>query len=340
MTATIVLTGITGYIAKAVAAKLLNAGHAVRGTLRDPARAEEIRTALRPHLADPAALDHLSFVPLDLTRDDGWDAAMAGAGALIHTASPFPAAEPRDENEVIRPAVEGTRRALTAARKAGLRRVVLTSSIAAAMHCDLPPGRTRIDESDWTDPAHPTASAYTRSKLMAERAAWDFVADGAGPELVVLNPGFVVGAPLDGHFGTSLGVIERVLRGKDPLLPRLSLPVVDLRDVAEAHLRALTLPEAAGQRFLLADATLWMAEMGKALKAEFPARRIATRQAPDLLIRAIGLVDPSVRMILPTLGFHRQIDSGRARTVLGIDFTPAAEAIRTAGRWLAANGRL
>ena len=336
----VVLTGITGFIAKPVAAKLLNAGYTVRGTLRDPARADEVRAALPPHLTDPAALERLSFTTLDLTRDEGWDEAMAGAGALVHTASPFPATGPKDEGELIGPAVEGTRRALAVARKAGVGRVVMTSSVAAVMHCDLPAGRDRVTEADWTDPDHPTASAYTRSKTLAERAAWDFVVDGGGPELVVLNPGFVVGAPFDARYGTSLRVIERLMRGKDPMLPHIALPVVHLDDVAEAHLRALSVPEAAGQRFLLADETLTMAEMGQALKAAFPARRIATRQAPGLLIRAIGLFDSSVRMILPVLGFHRQVDSTRARTVLGIGFAPATQALTDAGRWLEAEGRV
>lgn len=336
----VVLTGITGFIAKPVAAKLLNAGYTVRGTLRDPARADELRAALNPHLTDPAALERLGFTTLDLTRDEGWDDAMAGAGALVHTASPFPATGPKDEAELIGPAVEGTRRALAAARKAAVGRVVMTSSVAAVMHCDLAPGRDRVTEGDWTDPDHPTASAYTRSKTLAERAAWDFVADGGGPELVVLNPGFVVGAPFDARYGTSLRVIERLMRGKDPMLPHIALPVVHLDDVAEAHLRALSVPEAAGQRFLLADETLTMAQMGQALKDAFPARRIPTRQAPDLLIRAIGVFDPSVRMILPTLGFHRQVDSTQARNVLGIDFAPAAKALTDAGRWLEAEGRV
>ncbi|MFW5655590.1 MAG: NAD-dependent epimerase/dehydratase family protein, partial [Roseicyclus sp.] len=203
MSSLVVLTGITGFIAKRIALDLLEAGYAVRGTLRAARRADEVRDALRPRLRDPAALDRLSFAEADLTRDEGWPEAMAGADALLHTASPFPMASPRDEGDIIRPAVEGTLRVLRAARAAGVGRVVLTSSVAAI---EASPRRGAYTEEDWSDPTHPKSSAYYRSKTLAERAAWDFVAEHPGMGLTAINPALVLGQPLDAHYGTSLAL--------------------------------------------------------------------------------------------------------------------------------------
>lgn len=335
----IVLTGVTGFIAKHIALRLLKAGHAVRGTLRTPARADEVRQALRPHLPDAGALDRLSFVTLDLGRDGGWAEALQGADALVHTASPFPIVQPKDEAEVIRPAVDGALRALRAAREVGVRRVVMTSSSVAVTNAALPPGKDRYDEEVWTDLDHPTVTPYAKSKTLAERAAWDFVgAEAPDMALTVINPAFVVGAPLDAHYGTSLQVVERLLRARDPMLPQFSFPTVDVGDVAEAHVRALRTPEAAGQRFIIADETLWFHDMAAELKAAFPGRRIVTRRAPNAVVRLLGLFDPSIRTITPVLGRFEQVSNARARRVLGLDFVPARQAVRAAGAWLVANG--
>ncbi|MCX7646945.1 MAG: aldehyde reductase [Rhodobacteraceae bacterium] len=341
MERTVVLTGATGFIAKHVAARLLNAGFRVRATLRTPDRAQEVVAAVRPALDDPAGLDErLRFVRLDLMADEGWQEAMAGADALVHTASPFPLAEPRTADEVVRPAVEGTLRALRAARDAGVGRVVLTSSVAAVMHRDLPPGRRVFDETDWTEPDHPTTTPYFRSKTLAERAAWDFAArEAPGLRLTALNPGLVCGPPLDARYGTSLRLVGRLLAARDPALPQIAFPVVDVRDVAEAHLRALTADGAAGQRFLISAGTLWFHEMAEALRDALPGRRIVTRRAPGALIRLIGLFDPSVRPIVPLLGRDQRVSNARAREVLGLAFIPPREAVAAAGRWLVGNGR-
>ncbi len=335
----IVLTGVTGFIAKHVALRLLLAGYAVRGTLRTPARAEEVRQALRPHLPDAAALNRLSFATLDLGRDAGWRDALAGADALVHTASPFPIVQPKDENEVIRPAVDGALRALRAARDAGVGRVVMTSSTVAVTNAALPPGKDRYDEEVWTDPAYPTVTPYAKSKTLAERAAWEFVrTEAPGMALAVINPAFVAGPPLDAHYGTSLQVIERLLRGKDPMLPQFAFPTVDVRDVAEAHVHALRTPEAAGKRFVIADETLWFHEMAEELKAALPGRRIVTRRAPNAVVRLLGLFDPSIRTITPILGRFERVSNARARAVLGMDFVPARQAVRAAGGWLVESG--
>jgi dihydroflavonol-4-reductase len=334
--ATVVLTGISGFIAKRIAADLLDAGHAVRGTLRALDRADEVRAALRPALSDPAALDRLSFAAADLTSDAGWGAAMAGAEALVHTASPFPIAQPKDADALIRPAVDGTLRALRAAREAGVTRVVLTSSIVAILYSDRPADHV-FTEADWTDPGHPTANAYAASKTLAERAAWDFAAEHPEMRLTAINPGLVAGTPLDARYGSSLQVVDRFLSGRDPAVPNFGLPVVDIADVSAMHLAALARPETAGRRYIAADDFVMAPRIAAWLAEAFPNRRIATRTAPVWLLRLLALFDAEVRAILPQIGRETAISNARAREEMGIDFTPARDAILAAARFIDAH---
>jgi dihydroflavonol-4-reductase len=320
MPQTVLLTGVTGFIAKRIALDLLDAGHTVRGTLRDRARASEVQDALRPRLADPAMLDRLSFVELDLTRDDGWTEAVAGVDALIHTASPFPMVQPKNDDDLIRPAVEGSLRALRAAQAAAVSRVVMTSSVVA-IEANGKTGRETLTESDWSDPTHPRATAYYKSKTLAERAAWKFVQNHADMALTTINPGLVLGTPLDGHFGTSLQVIERILSGKDPMQPDVGFGVVDVADVSAMHVRALERPDTAGKRYIASAGSATMPEIARHLARRHPDRRIATRVAPRFVLRALALFDPAIRTILPSIGVLPQFDNARARTDLGISFT-------------------
>ncbi len=334
MTETVFVTGASGFLAKHVILQLLRAGQSVRGSLRTPGRADEVRDAMRPHLAAAADLDgRLDFVTLDLDRDDGWAEAMRGSRALIHTASPFPLVQPKDPAALIGPARDGTLRALGAARAAGIEQVVLTSSIAAVT------GGARsdhvCDEDDWTDAEAPGLDAYSRSKTLAERAAWEY-ATAQGLRLTTINPGFIVGPPLDRHFGSSVKLIRRILAGRDPMMPALAFNFVDVRDVALAHLRALERPAAVNQRFVLAAGALSLPEVGRILKAAYPDRRIPTRQAPNLAIRLLALFDAEMRAALPMLGVRQQVSSARAQAVLGIDFTPPADALRATAEALIA----
>lgn len=330
----VLLTGCSGFIAKHVALRLLNAGYDLRGTLRRPDRAEEVRAALAPHLAPGAGT--LSFMPADLEADTGWPAAMAGVDVVVHTASPFPIAQPKDPADLIRPAVEGTRRVLEAAADAGVRRVVLTSSIAAVV--DLSKAGHLHDESDWCDPAKPSATAYERSKTLAERKAWE-VAKARGLELTVINPAFVLGPPLDDHYGASLGLVQRFLAGKDPMVPPMGLALVDVRDVAEMHLRAVQRPETAGKRYIGSAGSMTFAEMTRALKAAWPDRRIPVREAPRPVIRFLSLFDASIRTILPRLGHTDRLSNARAVRELGIQFTAPQAALLAAADWLVTRGR-
>jgi dihydroflavonol-4-reductase len=329
----ILLTGISGFIAKHVALKLLAAGYAVRGTLRRLDRAEEVRKALRPYL-DTAALDRLSFAEADLEDDAGWAAAMAGVAAVVHTASPFPVEQPKDAQVLIRPAVEGTLRVLKAARDAGVRRVILTSSTAAVVDGDV---KGVQDETNWADPTGRDVSPYTRSKTLAERAAWEF-ARREGMTLTVINPGFVLGPPLDANFGASVGVVRRILRGRDPLVPMLGFVCVDVRDVAEMHMRALQRPQTAGKRYLATAGSMTMPDMAHVLKQAHPGRRIPTGVAPKFVLRVLAVFDPQIRAILPALGQVHEVSNARAVGEMGMDFIAPADALRATADWLIGAG--
>jgi dihydroflavonol-4-reductase len=339
VTQTVLLTGASGYIAKHIALQLLEAGYHVRGSVRNLSRGAEVTAAVQPHLTDDHNLDaRLTYVTLDLTSDDGWTDAMAGVDVLMHTASPFPLTQPKDEDELIRPAVDGAMRAMQAAHAAGVTRVILTSSTAAISGSALPPGDTAFDETNWTDPADPDAAAYVRSKTLAEKAAWDFVRDQAPQmKLTTINPGFVLGAPLDGHFGTSIDVIARALGGKDPMVPSIGFATVDVRDVAALHVTVIDKPQTAGQRIMAVDKFLSFAKLAQAIKAAYPKSKIATRVAPDFLIRLIGLFDPTIKSIIPALGRVDRIDNARAIATLGRGMRQAEKAAVSSATYLIDN---
>ena len=331
----ILLTGAGGFIARRIALDLLEAGHSVRGSLRNPAAQEApLRDALRAHLTDPAALDRLALIRLDLSSDEGWAEAARGMDAILHVASPFPLEQTGDPEAVVRPAVDGTLRALRAAVAEGVDRVVLTSSTVAVMNGPDPEGRDR-DERDWSADGHPNYNAYVRSKTEAERAAWDFVkSEGRSVALTVINPGFVLGPPIGDERNTSLRVIERVLAGKDPMVPPIGFETVDVRDVSRAHLAALERPETAGKRYVVAAGFLWFREIAR-IAAEETGRPVDKREAPKLLLRILALFDPALKGVVPIMGRRDAVSNARARDELGIDFVPAEEAAREAIRALA-----
>lgn len=329
MTDTVFLTGASGFIAKHIIVQLLNAGYHVRGSVRSLSRGDEIIAAVTPHLDDIEKLnERLSFVALDLSKDDGWDGVMDGCSALLHTASPFPLQQPKNDEEIIRPAVDGTERALKSAQGSGIERVVLTSSAVAVMHSDLPRGRTAYDESDWSEDFYPTQNAYGRSKTHAEKAAWAFVANKASTiKLTTINPVLVLGPALDSNYGTSLQVAERIFSGKDPMQPRFGIPIVDVRDVAAMHVKALSTPQSEGQRILASESFQWMKDMAETMKQAYPDRGIKVREAPDFLIKMMAMFDSDIKTIIPQLGVPKYISNQRAKDVLGIDFIPARDAI-------------
>jgi dihydroflavonol-4-reductase len=336
MPETILVTGASGYIAKHIVVKLLNAGYHVRGSVRSVARGAEVTQAVTPMLDDASELDaRLTFVALDLSSDTGWDAALDGVDALMHTASPFPLEQPKNEDDTIRPAVDGTLRALNAAKTAGINRVVMTSSTVSIMMVKPGDPKTQFDETDWSVLEGPTATPYAKSKTLAERAAWDFVANEA-PEmqLTAINPSFVMGAPLDENFGTSIQVVERLMKGKDPMLPAVGFPSVDVQDIAEMHVRALQRPETAGERIAGVGKFLWLKDMADALKTEYPNRKIATRVAPNIMIRMLALFDKALQSIAPILGRKDIVSNEKAKTMLDMEFRDPTESVVDAGRFL------
>ena len=324
----ILVTGAGGFIAKRIVLELLRRAYAVRGTLRDTKRSDEIRDAVRPHLKGATLGRDLKFVAADLLSDDRWSYAMEGVKAVIHTASPFPLRVPKDPQELIRPAVEGTVRVLRAAHAAGVKRVVLTSSAAAIMYGHGRSAEPRhYDETDWTNLDDPQLAPYNRSKTMAERAAWD-VARETGLDLVVINPTLVLGPLMDAQNKTSVEVIRQLMSGGSPMVPDVGFGIVDVRDVAEMHVNALANPAAPGKRFF-ATAGFYMAEeIAAMLREAYPGRRIARRRAPDWLLRIAGRFDDRIAQILDDLGVRRVLDNTTGRALLGRDFTPAREAVR------------
>lgn len=325
---TVLVTGGSGFIGGYAILQLLAAGHTVRTTVRSLNREAEVRSTLERAGATTDGV--LRFFAADLENDAGWNEAALGCEYVLHVASPFPASVPKDENDLIRPAREGALRVLRAARDAGVRRVVLTSSFAAVGygHSGRP---VPFTESDWTDPTSADALPYTRSKTMAERAAWDFLTrEGGSLELAVVNPVAVLGPVLNSDLATSILLVQRMLEGSFPGLPKLWLGVVDVRDVARLHLLAMTHPAAAGERFLaVAGDFLSLREIAMVLRSHFgpAAARVPTREVPNWLVRLAALRDPAVKQILPELGKHRNATSEKAQRVLGWQPRSAEEAI-------------
>ena len=335
---TILVTGASGYIAKHIVLQLLAEGYHVRASLRSIKRAGEVRDAVRQHLAKGVNLDkQLDFVELDLEKDAGWDSALKGVDALLHTASPFPMIQPSDPQDLVRPAVEGTLRALRAAKAAGVGRVVLTSSGAAVTNRE-PPADRPFDERDWSQPGYKTLTPYSRSKLEAELAAWAFVKDEApAMRLTVINPNLVVGKPLDAYYGTSLAVIERLMRGKDPMLPDIGFNCVDVADIAKMHVLALSKPKSEGLRLIGSNGFFSFRDIALLLAKQFPHRRIPTRVAPHFLIRLLGMFDKAIASIIPSLGRKESISGALAGRVLGMTFRDPAQSISEAAQFMADN---
>jgi len=321
---TILVTGISGFIAKHCAIELLRHGYLVRGTLRSLNKADEVRATLAKH-CDCAGLE---FAEADLLADRGWDAAMQGIDGVLHLASPFPLAEPKDPDELLRPAIDGTLRVLKAAVAARVPRVVQTSSMAAVAYGH-PRSRTApFTEDDWTVAEAPGVGAYTRSKTLAERAARDFIAS-THPALhfSTINPGLVLGPLLDRDIGTSGETFRMFLRGKYPACPKLAFAVVDVRDVAKMHRLALESDAPSGGRYLAASGMAWFVDMMRPVKAQLgsKARRVPTTELPNFVVRLFALFDPASRLVLPELGRLFAIDNRRTRVALGITFSPVEE---------------
>jgi dihydroflavonol-4-reductase len=316
---TVLVTGATGYIAQYVIIDLLDAGYTVRGTARSAGRDATVRDTIRPALADPNSLDRYSTVAADLTSDAGWDDAVRGCRYVHHVASPIPSAPPKDENDLIVPARDGALRVLRAAAAAGVERVVLTSSVAAVLY-----GVSRdktFTEADWSNPNGKTIGAYEKSKAIAERAAWDFMAtpEAGSLELVTINPGLVMGPVLSPDFSTSGEMVKKLLERDFPACPDVNYCVVDVRDVADAHVAAMTTPAAAGQRYICAIENHSMHDIATVLDRHYRAKgfNVPTGKLPSILMRAVALFDKTARLTLNDLGVRQNIDNSKIKRELG-----------------------
>ena len=313
------VTGASGFIAKHILRELLEQGYEVRASTRSDKRKEELQSLF------PDA--NLEFATLDLTKDAGWHDALKGCDVLIHTASPFPMTEPKDPQDLIRPAVDGTLRAMTAAKDAGIKRVVLTSSCAAIYKQADKPEMQPSDETYWTSPDHPSVGAYEASKTLAEKAAWDFAAETPDIALTTINPGAVFGPPMDARYGTSLVLVEQLMTGKIPMAPPMNMVAVDVRDVARMHVAAIELEATKGERFAAASGTHTFLEFGNILKKWDSTLKTPGGEAPVWLLRIVGLVSKDAKAVLGNIGRNLAVSGAKAEKTFGFEFIPVKDAL-------------
>ena len=315
----VLVTGGSGFVGSHVVLQLLAAGHEVRATVRNLERENDVRGMPKEGGAEPG--DALSFFAADLERDAGWSDAISGCDYVMHVASPIPVNAPRHEDDLIVPARDGSIRVLRASRDAGVKRVVLTST-CGAIYYGHRPQKEPFDESSWTIFGS-DLSAYVKSKTLAERAAWDFIAaEGGNLELSVINPAGIFGPILGPDYSSSITLMKRLIDGM-PGCPRIYFGVVDVRDVADLHIRAMTHPAAKGERFIaVAGDSMSMLDIARVLKLRMgaAAKRVPTRQLPDWLVRLAAIRDPAIRQIVPMLGKVRDASNEKAKRVL--DWTP------------------
>jgi dihydroflavonol-4-reductase len=333
---TVLVTGGSGFLGGWCVVELLRRGYRVRTTVRDLSREAEVRARVA---REAGAGDRLSFLAANLEGDEGWAEAARGCDFVLHVASPFPPSQPKDPDELIVPAREGTLRVLGAALDAGARRVVVTSSVAA-VRGGAKEAAAPLTEADWTDPDDLRLEPYTRSKTIAERAAWDLAGErGERARLAVVNPGAILGPVLGTEDSFSLQLVQRLLGGV-PGTPRIGYSIVDVRDVADLQVRAMEAPAAGGERFIAVAGFRWMAEVAAVLRERLgpDAAKVPKRSLPDFAVRAMGLFDPSVRSAARQLGQRVELSGEKARAELGWSPRPVEETIADCARSLLERG--
>ncbi len=322
----VLVTGATGFLASHAVLALQDHGFAVRGTVRSLNR----RAPLLKTLSDYAGREvDLDLKAADLNSDDGWDDAVEGCRYVLHVASPFPAKPPKRPEDLINPARNGALRVLRAADRAGVERVVMTSSTAAISYGWGKDRPSLLSETHWSNPDNlEDNSAYTRSKTIAEQAAWDFYQSEARLlDLTVVNPGAILGPLMSSDVSTSISLVTQVLQKRLPRAPRLSFPIVDVRDVADLHIRAMLAPEAKGERFIAANETLWFADVLAILDEAYPERKLPKGELPNWVVRLAAQFNPVLKQIAVELNQYREVTSQKARDDLGWSPRPAKEAI-------------
>lgn len=340
MSKLVLVTGITGYIAKHTALQLLQAGFEVRGSLRSLAKGDQVKSTLERHGADTSKL---SFVEGDLTKDQGWAEACQGCSYVLHLASPFPLEQPNEREALVPMARDGALRVLRAASSADVERVVFTSSLVSVMYRANRPARLTVGESDWTDPDWGPVTPYIISKTRAERAAWDWAEEsGFKDRLTVVNPGFVQGPALDKNLGTSLEVIRMMLSGAYPAVPRAGYPMVDVRDLSALLVAAMEAEGVQGRRLLAASDFVTLIEMASHLREKLgaKAKKAPKFTLPDFVVKFVSKFDKSLQPILPELGVTCEVDNQYVTKLTGIEFRSGLEATLAAAESLYAEGVL
>jgi nucleoside-diphosphate-sugar epimerase len=333
---TVLVTGGSGFLGGWCLVDLLQSGHRARTTVRDLAREGEVRANVGSQVE---VGERLSVLAADLNSDEGWNEAVAGCDYVLHVASPFPPKQPKNPDELIVPAREGTLRVLKASLAAGVKRIVVTSSVAAVRNAGAgaDAGGRELTEADWTDPDNPKLTPYARSKTIAERAAWDYMRSrDAEDRLVTVQPSAIVGPVLGSDRSYSLQAVARLLTGRMPGIPRLGFSFIDVRDVAALEVAALSAPEAAGQRLLAAGEFLWLSEVAAILSERLAedARKVPRRKVPDVLVKAMALVDPEVRSVVDELGQKTTYSLANTERRVGWAPRPVAETIVDCARSL------
>jgi nucleoside-diphosphate-sugar epimerase len=327
---TVLVTGGSGFIGGWVIIKVLAAGYIVKSTIRSLKKESDARARLV--VGGARNLERLTFVEADLTADAGWKEAVEGCAYVLHVASPFPPAAPKHEDELIVPARDGTLRVLRAAKEAGVNRMVVTSSFAAIGYGGEKDYDRVLTEEDWSDSSDPKMTAYTKSKTIAERVAWDFIEkEGGNMELVAINPVAVMGPVLGADYASSLLIVQKLLKGDLPGCPDIWFGVVDVRDVADLELIVMTSPVAKGQRFLaIAGPFVSVSDIARILKEKLPkaeTRKVTLRSLPNFLVRVASWFDASVALVVDQLGVVKKASNEKSKTVLGWNPKSNEEAI-------------
>ncbi|HAA16834.1 MAG TPA: hypothetical protein DCE41_36020 [Cytophagales bacterium] len=326
----ILVTGASGFIASHIIIQLLEKGYAVRGTVRKLSRAESIRAIIAKH----APVDDLTFAEAELMDAASWQAAVAGCDGVMHVASPISTNLPKDRNEMIIPAKEGTRNVLQAAMDKGVERVIITSSMATIQYDQKAPEQA-YTEDHHTDPESPEASAYVSSKTYAEQLAWEMAKESGGKlKVTTIHPGLVLGPVLEKDYGTSAEVVKRLMDGSFPMMPKMGMTMVDVRDTAAMHLLALENDASVGERFVCSGPFLQFGELAAVLRKQYPKAKIPTRNMPNWFVRIFSLVMPELKQLLPELDVDRSVSWKKAKSILGWEPRPVEESILTTAETL------